>query len=61
MLITAILGTGLGCALMAVLIEPLRRHGTAPRAHHVVTHDPRIAGGADRVVYLRDGGLFAAD
>jgi ABC-type lipoprotein export system ATPase subunit len=27
----------------------------------VVTHDSGIAGGADRVVYLKDGELFAAD
>jgi ABC-type lipoprotein release transport system permease subunit len=79
-LIIAILGTGLGCALMTVLMslsagmeQRLDRTMTELAGVLVVYPEdaplgystggdnvtlPRIAGGADRVVYLRDGSYW---
>jgi ABC-type lipoprotein export system ATPase subunit len=46
----------------AEVLELMRRlNQEQGMAFLLVTHDSHIAGGADRVVYLRDGELFAAD
>jgi ATP-binding cassette, subfamily B, bacterial len=52
-------GTGLDGDSRDALLEPLRRLSRDATAI-VITHDPRFAAGADRVVTIEDGALVAA-
>jgi len=54
---TASLDTERGQAVVGLLADQIHERGTAGL---LVTHDPRMAGRADRIVRLTDGGLVEA-
>jgi putative ABC transport system ATP-binding protein len=54
---TASLDTERGRAVVELLARQIHERGTAGL---LVTHDPRMAGSADRIVRLTDGGLIEA-
>jgi putative ABC transport system ATP-binding protein len=54
---TASLDTQRGQAVVELLARQIHERGTAGL---LVTHDPRMAGSADRIVRLTDGGLIEA-
>ena len=54
---TASLDTQRGQAVVELLAGQIHERGTAGL---LVTHDPRMAGSADRIVRLTDGGLIEA-